>query len=408
MLKKRRLWFLAIALGAVILYTLLAAPGNNQLNSGSTYNRAPDGYGAWYAFMEKQGIPIKRWQKPFDDLPGVSHLNLESENSNSLAERRDPPHGVVQPKQRTALAKSHPSVLLRINPQLEELGLPHKEWQWVEDGNTLVILGVRQPVTEAAFSTHQKSPEGVVKIDTQRREKELRGSKVSRLGDRFGSVVWEEKLGKGRVIYATTPYLAANAYQDESGNYKFLAELVTRSGAGEKLAAKIRPTIWVDEYIHGYKDPEVRKKQGEGSWVTYLAKTPLAIVFVQVGVILLVLVLAGNRRFGLPATLATPVVDHSEAYIQALASVLHKAESSEFVVEVLGKEEQLHLQKSLSLGTTPVDHQTISNAWVQQTGRSAAELEQVLQLQSQGGRISEKDLLSWLGKWQTLYNHLRV
>jgi hypothetical protein len=59
----RRLWlFGAIAIAAVILLTLFAAPANNQLSSGSTYTRAPNGYGAWYAFMEERGTPAKRWQ----------------------------------------------------------------------------------------------------------------------------------------------------------------------------------------------------------------------------------------------------------------------------------------------------------------------------------------------------------
>lgn len=85
---------------------------------------------------------------------------------------------------------------------------------------------------------------------------------------------------------------------------------------------------------------------------------------------------------------------------------MQKAESSEFVLEVVGKEEQLQLQKALGLGSALLDHQTLVAAWVQQTGRPAAELEQVLQLQSKQRRISERDLLTWLGKWQALRHHL--
>ncbi|MBD0344798.1 MAG: DUF4350 domain-containing protein, partial [Coleofasciculus sp. Co-bin14] len=45
-LSNRRVWvFGAIAIGAIILITLLAAPATNKLTSGSTYNRAPEGYG---------------------------------------------------------------------------------------------------------------------------------------------------------------------------------------------------------------------------------------------------------------------------------------------------------------------------------------------------------------------------
>ena len=62
-LSKNRLWLLgAIAITAIMIVTLLFAPANNKVNSGSTYNRAPDGYGSWYAFMSKRGAEVQRWQ----------------------------------------------------------------------------------------------------------------------------------------------------------------------------------------------------------------------------------------------------------------------------------------------------------------------------------------------------------
>jgi hypothetical protein len=100
------------------------------------------------------------------------------------------------------------------------------------------------------------------------------------------------------------------------------------------------------------------------------------------------------------------VVDNSEAYIQALAGVLQKADSSEFVLEVVGKEEQLQLQKALLLGQIQLDHQSLVEAWVQQTGHPAAELEQLLQVQSRKGRMSESDLLTWLRKWEQIRRQL--
>ncbi|HEY9743329.1 MAG TPA: DUF4350 domain-containing protein, partial [Coleofasciculaceae cyanobacterium] len=239
-LSKRRLWlFGAIAIGAIILLTLLAAPTNNRLNSGSTYNRAPEGYGAWYAFMAERGTPVQRWRKPFQDLAN----NKEAEP---------------------------PITLLRVNSALTKKTLSNMEQDWVKSGNTLVILGVHQPVTEAAFSTTHNSSTGSVKIDTQRRAKD---EKESLLGDRFGAIVWQKSLGEGQVIFATTPYLAANAYQDFQGNYEFLAQLVTQSGVpGQQQAVDNRLTanrpsdnsqnpMWVDEYIHGYRDLEVIKRE---------------------------------------------------------------------------------------------------------------------------------------------------
>lgn len=348
----------AIALGVIVLLTLIAAPSSRVLNSGSTYSRAPDGYGAWYTFMQQRGTPVQRWQKPFRDL----------------------------------LEEERPITLLRVNSQLSQPRLDRAEQDWVEKGNTLVILGVFARPTEAAFSTMQSSSAGGIKIETRRRQQLKDWEKQLSLGDRFGAVVWQEQLGKGQVIFSTTPHLAANAYQDYLSNYNYLFQIVSKEGN----------SVWVDEYNHGYKDSDVREREAEGNLVNYLTRTPLFPALLQGGVLLLVLIWAQNRRFGPPLPLDTAVVDNSEAYIQALAGVLQKAECSEFVLEVVGKEEQLQLQKALGLGQLlPLDRQTLANAW-QQTGRSATELEHLLQLQSQKRRMSETELLTWLGKWQTV------
>jgi hypothetical protein len=363
MKSKRRLWlFGLITVGAIILITLLAAPANNKLNSGSTYNRAPDGYGAWYAFMSQRGTPIQRWRKPFEDL-------------------------AANKKAKT------PVTLLRVNSSFKSDKFSLKEENWVKMGNNLVLLGVREPVTNARFSTKHNTEFGVVKIDTQRRRKSVR---EERLGDHFGAVVWESKVGKGKFIYCTTPDLAANAYQDYPGNYELLAQLVAQN----------KQPIWVDEYSHGYQDSEAAKQEQNQDIFSYLAKTPMFPALIQVCILLLVAIWAGNRRFGKPLTLAIPVVDNSQAYIRALASVLQKAESSEFILEVVGKEEQLQLQKDLFLGETLLEPQVVVDAWVQKTGNPATELSQLLQAQSQKRRMSETQLLKWLKKWEQIRSHL--
>ncbi|MFH7028512.1 MAG: DUF4350 domain-containing protein [Heteroscytonema crispum UTEX LB 1556] len=353
----RLAWLGAIALLVIILLTSVSAPSNTKINSGSTYSRAPDGYGAWYAFMQQRGTTIKRWQKPMGDLT----------------------------------AQKRPATLLQINSYLLSPQINLHQQEWLEQGNNLVILGVGEKVTAANFSTLQKSSAGDVKIETRRR-RELKSDEQISLGDRFGAVVWEAKRGQGKVVFATTPFLAANAYQDNLSNFKYLADLVSKKDN----------IIFVDEYIHGYKDADVKESEGKGDIFSYLTKTPLFPMFLQTGVLLLVLIWAQNRRFGKPVALKTPQIDNSQAYIQALAGVLQKAESSDFVVEMVGKEEQLQLQKGLGLGQVLVDSQTLVNAWVQQTGKSAAELEEVLKLQSRKSRMSERELLSWLEKWQNL------
>ncbi|MCW5315095.1 DUF4350 domain-containing protein [Nostoc sp. KVJ3] len=353
----RPAWLGAIAIIAIVLLSLFAAPNNSKINTGSTYNRAADGYGAWYAFMQQQGVSIKRWQKPFSD---------------------------IQPQ-------NSPVTFLQISSHPREAILSSQEHEWIEKGNTLVILGAGARVTEAEFSTMQKSPQGNIKIDTRRRYQKADSKQVN-LGDRFGAVVWERNYQKGKVIFSTTPYLAANAYQDYLSNFKYLASLV----------AEKNHTVFVDEYIHGYKDADVRKKESEADLSSFFQKTPLFPILVQVGILLLLLIWAQNRRFGKPVALETPVIDNSEAYIQALAGVLQKADTTDFVVEMVGKQEQLQLQKALGLGQILLERQALLDFWVQKTGASAAELDAVLKLQSRKQPLSERDLLNWLGKWRTI------
>lgn len=352
-----------IAIAAIILLTLIAAPSSSKLNSGSTYNRAPDGYGAWYSFMQERGARIERWQRPFKDLT----------------------------------AEKSPATLLLIYSSLQQGGgFNYEQQQWVEKGNTLVVLGVSDRVTKANFSTMLKSPVGDVKIDTGRRRSKPENVEFL-LKDAFGAVVWQETYGKGKVIYSITPHLAANAYQDNRANFEYLAQLV-----GNKSNK-----LFIDEYLHGYKDANIKKAKGEGDIYTYLIQKPIFVGAIQAFVLLIVLIVAQNRRFGKPILLETPKVNNSEAYIQALAAVLQKADTTDFVLEMVGKEEIQQLQLALGLGKTGnINAQTSSEVmlrtWQDKIGTSSTDLKSVLQMQSQKRRINEKDLIAWLSKWQSL------
>ena len=353
-----------VAIAALILLTFLIAPQNSQYNIGSTYSRAPDGYGAWYAYMAEQGADIQHWQKPLNAL-------IDGEDSDPTS----------------------PVTLLQIFPNRSVPDLDHRLINWIQRGNTLVRLGADARVTEAAFSTQHDSKAGTVKIDTSRRAVDLELAETSLLGDRFGAIVWRTTLGEGQAIWATTPYLGANAYQEQSGNYAFLAQLTKSADQ----------TIWVDEYMHGYKDADtVALEEGMETWGDYLAKTPWLIVLIQAGILLLVSIWAQNKRFGSPVSLKKPPINNSEAYIQALAQVLRKAGSHQFVVDEINKAERLQLQKELGLGATPVEESVLLEALVRKTGRSETDLKQILHFNPQKRSIHEQDLLTWLQKIQSV------
>ncbi|MEO1006827.1 MAG: DUF4350 domain-containing protein, partial [Cyanobacteria bacterium J06638_38] len=145
---RQRKWLLiAIAIAVVLILTLIAAPnsGGRKNDSGSTYGRNPDGYGAWYEYMSQREIPIARWRKPFaelieEDIQGVTYLKILSKTDFLLGARN----------------------------------LSQSESNWVRQGNTLVIIGNYQPATAAPFRSKisyrpQPLSETKVEIATTRR-----------------------------------------------------------------------------------------------------------------------------------------------------------------------------------------------------------------------------------------------
>lgn len=372
-LRQRKWLLIAIAIAVVVVLTLIAAPnsGGTRIDNGSSYGRKPDGYGAWYEYMSQREVPIERWHKPFSRL--------------------------VEENVRDA-------TLIQIYGKTNPFNLSAPKQKWIAQGNTLIILGVDRPATAAPFARSipyrlQPLSEDLIEIETSRRyRQQTQGIAETILGDRYGAVVWSEQVGSGKVIYCTTPYLAANAYQNSPDNYQFLAELASQNKA-----------ILVDEYIHGYRN------QGKGNSsssdgdrdraenvLTYLANTPWLLLFIQTIIITAVVSVSALRRFGKPVVVDRAIADNSTAYIDALAGVLEKANSTDFVVDTISKDERRKLQISLGLGKSLVDDSTLVAAWKQQKKQPATELSQVLQIESNNQKISDARLITWIQKWQRI------
>ena len=365
---RQRKWILiGIAIAVIIILTLVVAPssGGRKNNSGSTYSRSPDGYGAWYEYMSKKDIEIERWRKPLaqlieDDVQNVTYVQIFSKNDFLLGAG----------------------------------SISDAESKWVGQGNTLVIIGKYESATGAEFNSvisYRKKTlsNSAIKVDTTRRYRGRKKDDISGiLKDRYGAVVWQEEVGEGKIIYCTTPYLAANAYQDDPDNYQFLADLVDD-----------RQAIRVDEYIHGYKDKEAIAREQPENVLSYLAKTPWFFIFIQTALMIVVAVVTAFRRFGLPIRSKDAIADNSTAYINALAGVLEKASSTDFVVEAILKDEQRKLQQSLGLGKLPVENRTLITACKKQRGVS---IEQLLATKNKRKKISDAQLVTWIQRWQKI------
>ncbi|MBX2865510.1 MAG: DUF4350 domain-containing protein [Leptolyngbyaceae cyanobacterium MAG.088] len=357
----RYIWLGLITLVVLCFLLVIFAPSNGIKIHGSTYSRAPEGYLGWYQYMQEQGSPVQRWQRPPENL---------------LAEAGEGSH-----------------TLLQIYSGLVSKGLvlsPAWVDDWLAAGNTLVVLGIRQSATEARFKTNQSSDQGDVVVMTRRRHRTPNADQ--RLGDRYGAVVWQQDQESGTVVLTTTPHLAANAYRSDRGNYAFLANLVTETGG----------SIWVDEFLHGYKAPDAIIEEAIGTWEDYLSKTPIIAVVIQLGVIMGVFILAQNRRLGPRTLVKSPIVDNSQAYIDALAAVLHKAGSTPFLIDAIAKAEHLNLKKSLGLGPTDIDDTLIQGAWTQHTGQDSEILIPLLKPPQPQKTLSDSQINQWLANLQQI------
>jgi Domain of unknown function (DUF4350) len=379
----RQYWKMILtAIAIIVLIAIVNALGGGERLKGSSYSSEPQGYGAWYQQMVDKGVAIERWRKPatrvFDKYPSGT-------------------------------------TLLQVNSGQENFSLDLLDKKWIKNGNTMVILGADALSNDIEFSQNLTSPQGQVKIETTRRFRvtdvsssyfDLPTVPTSIVSDDHGAVVWQSSIGKGKLILATTPYLAANAYQDSTANYELLTAL---TGNQQRIV--------VDEYLHGYREPRnpsdhlnpAYPSDGEGGGlISYFGKTPFFIAFVNICLVLGILVWQQNRRFGAVVIPQPPQVDNSVAYIQALGGILRQAQSSEFVLQNIGKAEQLKLQRLLGLGNKQlVDRQTLIDAWLAQTKLPATDLPVILQLAPSNQPFTEAELQQWLSKLQTMRDQLK-
>ncbi|NJR12616.1 DUF4350 domain-containing protein, partial [bacterium] len=165
---KRQIAILAIALVTLIILTIVLAPSTGSLQQrGSTYGRSPEGYGAWYAYMQKQNTPLQRWQKPFEALI----------YPNSSAAKR------YQTPTQKNIAPPSPITMLRIGTGVSG-GMAEQEW--VKSGNVLVLLGVKAPATQADFTSDLPNPLGQIRVETSRRKTLVDGNQTQETVGRLG------------------------------------------------------------------------------------------------------------------------------------------------------------------------------------------------------------------------------
>jgi hypothetical protein len=357
-----------IALLCLSLIVTAAIPPNYP--KGSTYENSLSGYTQWYQFMEAQGHPVKRWRRPYSQLKGTGQTLIQV-----VDEERDK------------------------EPELSALEILN----WVEQGNTLVELSWDGVVTGAPFSSDLLTSKGAVRIETTRRYKNA-GKAFDKvlLNDDFGDVIGLKIWKKGELININYPLMGAGAYTQQGANFQTLADLATQR----------KGDIWVDEWIHGYRDvepdPVVADEETQDLW-GYFAQRPIAVMAGQ-GILMLLLLLWGqNQRFGALLRIAPPSRNSSEQYIQALADTLNMHGHTEYVLALLGQSLRDRLKSRLGLVGADLagdGDSELAAEWAVVTGRPASELLELLERSSVTKRLRDSELLAWVQQADTILRGL--
>lgn len=343
-----------------------------QYAKGSSYEQSRSGYAQWYQFMETQKHPVKRWRRAYGQLTGTGQTLIQVAAD---VERLQEP-------------------LLNSSDILD----------WVKQGNTLIQLSWDGGITGAPFSSELPTPKGGLRIETIRRyaAKNNNFDEVL-LKDAFGGVIGLDTLQKGEVIKIAYPLMGSGFYAERGANFQILADLATQR----------KGTIWVDEWIHGYRDLEAAPVLGDAAtpqdlW-DYLAQRPIAVMAGQ-GVLMLALLFWGqNQRFGALLRIAPPPRNSSEQYIQALADTLNTHGHTEYVLALLGQALRDRLKSRLSLVGADLagdGDRAIATEWAVVTGRPGSELLKLLEQSRSETRLKDSELLVWVQQADTILRGL--
>jgi hypothetical protein len=295
-----------VFLAAYALVVLEARQKNRGRPSRpTTYSAASGGYKALYVWLRDLGLPIKRWEKPFVDLPPEASVLLVVEpelgpGTGELVALE----GWVRKGGTLVLAVRPPNVFLK-HFDLEG-GLSDTGEEQGEKSQTVMFQP--GPYTQGVRSISSKGHPNL---------KSARSEVIVHARDAFGGPLAVVRKDRGRVMVLADPILFCNKSLREGDNSRLaLNLLITHQGEG---------TVLVDEFHHGYGRPA----SAFGHFVRSRALGPL----LQLGLVVLVLWAATGRRFGPPRPLMKEEGRSSMEYVSAMAQIFQRAQARAFAME---------------------------------------------------------------------------
>jgi hypothetical protein len=357
---------------------------NEMTGSRSSYRSTPFGTLAFYTLLEESGYQVSRFESPLTELSARSQIRTMF---------------VISPPEQTG-------------PSVEEfLSLV----DWVKAGGWLIVIdreiGVDFDDLEARtqWSPSQENirrlqpsvyTRGVEKIEFSDfvSRVTLRSSTATyHIGDDQGATLADARVGKGRVVLLTDPFIVANNGIAKGDNVLLALNL---------LADPERPQgeIAFDEFHHGYG-----QARSEGM-MAYFRGTPIPWMMWQLGLIALVIIYTYGRRFARPLPLKRERRTTNLEFVSSMANITRLARASDLAMKNIYWE--FHKRLSRYAGLPPnADNNRLAAATARRSSIREEELRGLLSrcdYVSQGGKVSEAELLNLVRRIRDIESELKL
>jgi len=271
----------------------------------STYNAASAGYKALYLWLRDMGVPVKRWENPFTELPREAEVLLMMsprlgpgpDELNALGTWvRGGGTLVLVSTPGNAFAKHFGFEMKRGFPDHKKHG--DKEPLSFQPGP--YIRGQRTIMSKIHPGIDSKKPEAIVHCR-----------------DAFGNLIVGLEEGKGRVIMVAEASVFSNLHLRERDHARLALDLLlTHLGGGLLL---------IDEYHHGYGRVT--------SVAAYVFQSEAFVPLLQVLFLFLLIWGTAGRRFGPARPLPREAERSSMEYVRAMAQLFQRVKARRLALE---------------------------------------------------------------------------
>jgi hypothetical protein len=353
----------------------------------SSYRSTSYGTLAFYTLLEESDYPVIRFEAPLTQLNERGHIG-------------------------TLIIVAPPAQYGLKNDELASL------IDWVEAGGLLIIidreifisLGDLKIMTTSAIARSNAKPLqptpytiGVRRVALSQYATRviIDGRLVTaHIGDDQGAVLADARLGSGRVVVLTEPYVIANNGIAQADNLNLALNL---------LHDRPKGLIAFDEYHHGHGAYPSLARTPEGI-IAYFRGTPIPWMMVQAGLMLVLIIYTRGRRFARPLPLKREPRTTNLEFISSMANIIRLARATDLAMENIYSEFRRRLCQYSGQPTT-VETGRLASAVSRRAKLKERDLSLLLtrcELIARGKAVSDSELLDLVARIRDLESRLRI